>query len=236
MIRKTTVTDIFLYYLSDFQSILAKLLPVCLPTVTRIVNQSLGNGQFCRDWKVAIVRPLIKNQNLDQVNQSYRPVSNLNFISKLVERCMLDQFNHHCTEFCLQPDYQSAYRSNYSTETALVKLTNNLLWAMENQKVTALTAMDLSAAFNTVDHDTLLSTPQNHFRITNDALKWFDEYLRPRSFRVCVNGKYSCEKDLSFSVPQGSCGGAVIDNAYASSLKDVIPGSLSINGYADDHT
>ena len=68
---------------------------------------------------------------------------------------------------------------------------------MEHKKVTALTAMDLSAAFDTVDHDVLLDTLHAHFGIDGNALQWFQEYLRPRSFKVCVNGKYSHEKDLS---------------------------------------
>ena len=69
---------------------------------------------------------------------------------------MLDQLNSHCQEYNLVPEYQSAYRKRHSCETSLVKLVNDILWNMENQLVTAIVILDLSAAFNTVDHDLLL--------------------------------------------------------------------------------
>ena len=87
---------------------------------------------------------------------NYRPVSNLQFISKTVERITLDQFTQHCNSNSLLPDYQSAYRKYYSCGTSLVKLVNDILWAMEKQLVTVVVILDLSAAFNTVDHDLLL--------------------------------------------------------------------------------
>ena len=116
---------------------------------------SLGEGVFANKWKTAIIKPLLKKVGLDLITKNYRPVSNLPFMSKLVEKCMLTQFNKHCEDNQLMPDYQSAYRSNYSCETSLVKLLNDVLWDFENQKVVALVALDLSTAFNTVDHEVL---------------------------------------------------------------------------------
>ena len=66
---------------------------------------------------------------------------------------MLLQLSQHCEEYDLQPDYQSAYREHYSCETAVLKVSNDILWAMENQAVTSLITLDLSAAFDTVDHE-----------------------------------------------------------------------------------
>ena len=95
---------------------------------------------------------------MDLINTSYLPVLNLPFLSKVVEKSVLLRFNNHCDENNLKPDYQSAYRANFSSETALLKLTiNDLFWAMEHQEVTPLVAVDLSAAFDMVDHDLLLS-------------------------------------------------------------------------------
>ena len=79
-------------------------------------------------------------------------------------------------------DYQSAYRSNYSCETSLLKLTNDILWNMENKQVTALVMMDLSAAFDTIDHELLLEIHHHRYGISDDALKWYDNYLRPQGF------------------------------------------------------
>ena len=100
---------------------------------------------------------------MEQITSNYRPVSNLSFFSKVLEKAALAQFNEHCAKNDFMPDYQSAYRAGYSCETALVKLMSDLLWNMEHQKVTALMAIDLSTAFDTVDHDILLDVLQKNF-------------------------------------------------------------------------
>ena len=136
--------------------ILKQILDACLPVITQIVNLSLTNGEFCKSWKVAVVKPLLKRHGLDLISKNYRPILNLPFISKLVEKCMLKQLIEHCENHKLLPDFQSACRKNYSTETSLIRLTNDILWSMEKHDLTSLTILDLSAAFNTVDHDILL--------------------------------------------------------------------------------
>ncbi len=104
----------------------------------------------------------------------------------------------------LLPDYKSAYRRNYSCETDLVKVSNDILWAMENQKMTFLVASDVSAAFDTVDHDILIEVLRNNFGVTEKALAWCNSYLRPRTFNVNVRQDYSSPRPLDFSLPQGS--------------------------------
>ena len=172
-------------------------------TITAIVNISLRDGVFAKTWKEAIVRPLLKKPGLELVAANYRPVSNLPFISKVVEKCMLTRLNKHCDDNNLLPEYQSAYRKNYSCETALVKLMDDILWPMETQEVTAVVAIDLSAAFDTVDHNILLNVFEDRCGIKDSSLKWVDSYLRPRSLRVCVGDTYSSVRSLDFSVPQG---------------------------------
>ena len=93
-------------------------------------------------------------------------------MSKLVEKCMLIQLNEHCSNQDLMPGYQSAYRANYSCETSILKLCNDILWAIERQDITALVALDLSVAFDTVDHGVLLNVLHNQFGITGNALHW----------------------------------------------------------------
>ena len=97
---------------------------------------------------------------------------------------MWTQVSEHCINYKLQPDYQSAYRPHYSCETSLLKLSNDILWAFEKQHIMALMALDLSAAFNTVNHDVLLQILSHKFGITGNALHWFEEYLQPHSFKV----------------------------------------------------
>ena len=149
---------------------------------------------------------------------------------------MLLQLSQHCENYDLQPDYQSAYREHYSCETAILKVSNDILWAMECQSITLLIALDLSAAFDTVDHDILLSILRNKYGIHGKALKWFNEYLRPCSFKVAVKETYSKERNLEVSVPQGSCAGASIFNLYCSPLQDIVPQDLQLSGFADDHS
>ena len=104
-----------------------EILDGCLPALVHLVNRSLDTGDFCEDWKEALVKPLIKKKSLGPQNSNYRPVSNLSFISKILEKVTLDQFNQHCQEHNLVPEYQSAYRKLHSCETSLVKLVNDIL-------------------------------------------------------------------------------------------------------------
>ena len=163
------------------------------------------------------------------------PVSNLPFLSKVLERCVVNQFTAHCNANHLFPGYQLAYRRNYSCEMTLIKITNDCLWAMENQIVTALVAIDLSTTFDTVDHEILLEVLNKKFGLQNTALQSFDNYLRPRSCKVSVHGVHSKEHQLPFLVPQGSVAGPVLNNAYASTLQHVVQSPITIHGFADNH-
>ena len=149
---------------------------------------------------------------------------------------MLLQISEHCDKYQLQLDYHSAYREHYSCETAILHVSDNIPWAMEKQSITSLVTMDLSAAFDTVNHDILLTILRTKFGIEDKALKWFDSYLHPRSYMVTVDGKYSREVNLDVSVPQSSCVSANIFNLYCSPLQEVVPDDLHISGFADDHS
>ena len=211
----------------EYDAIPTKLLNKCLtgllPLITKVINASLENGKFISHWKEAIIRPLLKKPGLELVTSNYRPV----ILSKVLVQCCLVQFNAHCSRYKLLPDYQSAYRENYSCETALIKLTDDFLNAMEHQKVTALVAIDLSAAFDTVDHSILLSVLSKKFGVAGSALKWFETYLYPRACKVNVGNSYSEVKDLKFSVPQGSCCGPFLYLAYASTIQEFVPNDMS---------
>ena len=101
-------------------------------------------------------KPLIKKVSLGTQDSKYQLVSNLCFISKVVEKVILDRINQHYQEHNLVPEYQSAYRKKHSFETSLVKLVNNTLWNMENQLITAIVILDISTVYDTVDHNILL--------------------------------------------------------------------------------
>ena len=175
---------------------LKEVLGTILPSLTHIVNKSLVQGEFYTGWKEALVKPLVKSRILGTALTNYRPVSNLQFISKIVEKVTLDQFTQHCNKNSLLPNYQSAYRQYHSCETSLVKLVNDILWAMEKQLVTVVVILDLSAAFDTVDHDLLLEVLESRFGIVGTARKWYTSYLKPRSFKVSIRSSTSQPRQL----------------------------------------
>ena len=148
---------------------------------------------------------------------------------------MPDQLNLHCDIHCLNPEYQSAYWKDHSCETTLARLLNDILWPMGHKEITVMVALGLSAAFDTVDHEVIISVMEKRYRITGQALEWIKSYLADRQFKVCVNGKYSSVKTLNFSVPQGSCSGAKSLCWYASTLSEVIHQQVNLNAVTDDH-
>ena len=109
------------------------------------------------------------------------------------------------------------------------------LWNMENQQVTAIVAIDLSATFETVDHHILIDVLNKKFNIEGVALEWFSSHLSSRSCKVIVEDVHSTEKPLPFSVPQGSVAGPVLYNAYVSTLREVVIPSIDLHGFANDH-
>ena len=111
--------------------VLKEIIKPLLPLLTKMINLSLTEGLFVEEWKVAIIHPLLKKLGLDLINKNYRPASNLPFLSKVVEKCALRQFIKHRDDNSLLPTHQSVYRKNYSCETTLVKLFDDLLWSMK---------------------------------------------------------------------------------------------------------
>src|SRR5258708_14702513 len=172
-----------------------KLLKSCLPAlimpITNIVNLSLSEGVFPDSYKNSIVKPLYKKHSLPHEDlSSYRPISNLNFISKIIERIIHTRISNHLKTFPSLSPFQSAYRPFHSTETALLRIQNDLLLAMDNRKVSALILLDLSSAFDTIDHNILLSRLSSYFGISGLALKLLTPYLQNRTQTVCINSNF----------------------------------------------
>ena len=168
--KKTTSLD------SMPTSMVVVCLEELLPVIMRIENSSLSLGHFPSKCKEALVDPRLNKSGKDISFQNLRPVSNLHFVSKLSERAVFNQIHEHMMKFELYPFLQSAYRSGHSTETALLKVQNDILLNMDRQKVTLLVLLDLSAAFDTVDHQVLLKRQESSFGITGTALSWVRSY------------------------------------------------------------
>ena len=133
----------------------------------------------------------------------------LHTLKNLWRLWLLSNFNH-LFSVDLFPISQSAYRPNHSTETALLKVTNDILLNMNDQHVTLLLLLDLSAAFDTVDHDTLVHRLQFTFGVNENVLSWFSSYLSGRSQQIAVNDTLSADVELHCGVPRGSCLGPLL--------------------------
>ena len=116
------------------------------------------------------------------------------------------------------PELQSAYRQHHSTETALLKVKNDLLMAMDKSQVTLLVLLDLSSAFDTVVHEILLERLRSTIGLRGKVLSWFESYLKGRSQQVSINGTLSKPFYLKCGVPQGSCLGLLLFTIYVSKL------------------
>ena len=206
-----------------------------LPILTRIINLSLQMGDVPLSLKHAIIKPLLKKMGLELINKKYRPVSNLTYISKLIERAVVAQLLDHLKDNNLMDIYQSAYRMFHSTETALLKVRNDILMEMDKRNTVMLVLLDLSAAFDTIDHNILLNRLEKRCGITGTALRWFNSYLTGRSQSVSIDGIQSKLKPLKYGVPQGSVLGPILFTIYTSTISDILADDdLSYHCFADD--
>ena len=156
-----------------------------------------------------------------------RPISNLSFASKLTEKAVFAQIHKYLTTNKLYPKAQSAYREFHSTETALLRVKNDILLNMNQQRVTLLVLLDLSAAFDTVDHTILLNRLSRDFGITGHMYAWFESYLHNRFQSVSINSGISDKLHIKYGVPQGSCLGPLLlsftEANYSRSSNNIYP-------------
>ena len=206
------------------------------PLITELVNLSMASGSM-DGVKLADIVPLIKDEKLDpNILKNYRPVSNLTFLGKIIERVVLNRLNEHLTANNLHSRDQFAYKKNHSTETLMIKIVNDVLIAADEKEATVIMLLDLSAAFDTVDHDLLLNILEKEIGLRGNVLKWFSSFLKGRSQRIRLGKTTSESITICFGVPQGSVLGPVLFNLYIRSIyKCVQRLDFSIFGYADDH-
>ena len=173
-------------------NILKALLDILIKPITTITNLSLESGTFPLSFKEAHVTPLpclLKKSNLSVNNlKNYRPVSNLSFISKIIEKVVSNRLQAHINSNKLHNPMQSAYRKFHSTETALLRV--HISVSLDKGHVTALTLLDLSAAFDTIDHNTLTNRLAEWYGVSGIALSWFKSHLCGRYQKIKIEHHY----------------------------------------------
>ena len=191
---------------------------------------------FPSQFKQAIVTPLLKKHSLPPVDlSSYRPISNLSFLSKVTERVIHNRLLAHLESFPSLSSFQSAYKKLHSTETALLKIHNDLLLSFEDKKLSALVLLDMSAAFDTVDHSILLSRLSSNFGISGSAHSLLTSYLSGRTQSVSIHSSSTPPSPIMTGVPQGSVLGPLLFSLYTTPLTNLLDNSpMSYHLYADD--
>ena len=204
--------------------------------IVSLINNSFRSGCFPAILRQAVITPLIKKSNLNpDVLKNYRPVSNLPTLGKILEYPAVSRFTEHLQSNNLNDEFQSAYKLAHSTETALLRVKNDIAQELGHGRVVLLVLLDMSAAFDTIDHDILVNRLQTEYGIKGCVLNWFNSYLRDRSSRVKISGSFSHVHPLNYGVPQGSVAGPPIFTAYSKPVTEIIKRfGVAYHIYADD--
>jgi len=221
---------------SGFDDTCIKLLKLSAPIICHplayICNLSIITSTFPSMWKKAKVTPIYKDGNRDEVS-NYRPISVLPILSKILERAVHNQLYDYLVCNNILSPCQSGFRSNHSTNTTLLDVTDYILNNMNDGNVIGAIFLDLKKAFDTVDHDLLLKKMFS-YGITGMPLNWFKSYLTGRSQAVKVNSAISDFNDINIGIPQGSILGPLLFIIFVNSLPDSVDCKCVM--YADDTT
>uniref|UniRef100_A0A671TV44 Reverse transcriptase domain-containing protein n=1 Tax=Sparus aurata TaxID=8175 RepID=A0A671TV44_SPAAU len=192
--------------LDPFPTILMKTnISIISPLITTVRPQSIQAGYVPPALKTAIIRPILKKPSLDpEILANYRPISNLPFLSKVLEKSASVRLQDYLKQNNLFERFQSGFRSAHSSETALMRVTNDLLMKADAVSPSLLIFLDLSAAFVTVDHCILLNRLHHTIGLTDTALNLFHSYLTDKTGHLSIGGARSGTHTVTCGVPQGS--------------------------------
>ncbi len=215
--------------------VLQQSLDVSLPVLTELINKSLVEGSM-KGVKESVIDPLLKKEGLDtDGKKNYRPVNNLLFFSKLVERVVDKQLNEHMSQNNLHENSQFAYKQHHNTETMMLGVTDEVLRGFDENLATIVIFLDLSAAFDTIDVDKFLKIMNEEIGVGGTVLKWFRSFLSGRTQRVKIENVYSDSLRVPCGAPQGSVLGPRVYNINTRSQPMVFKHCMfTSSSFADD--
>ena len=204
--------------------------------LTRIVNSCILENTFPDSLKNALVTPIIKDQSKSSEDyKNYRPVSDLPFLSKVLEQVIYQQLSNHIEINGLHCKYQSSYRKHHSCETSMIRMVGDIQSMVGEGMCVILVLLDNSAAFDTVDHRVLLYRLEHQYKVKNEALNMIKSYLNGRTFSVMIGDKVGDPEGLRYGVPQGSILGPLFYLLYTKELEKIVENhGLKVSLYADD--
>ena len=207
-----------------------------LPILTKVVNSFLTSGTFLDTLKQSIITPVLKKSSLDHnIPKHYRPVANIKFMSKVIEKVTSFQVTNHIDSNDLGENYQSSYKRFHSTEIALLKVKSDFLQYVDNNKTVLLVLLDMSAAFDTVDLPILLQRLRDQFGLCKSVASWFQSYFENCTTRVSIKNVLCDGHVLKYSLPQGSIFGPQGFILYTSPVGDIIRHhNICFHCYAND--
>ena len=184
---------------------------------------SLASGIFPQCFKSVIVTPILKKRCLDHnALKNHRPVSNIFFIAKILEKLVLFQVSYYLNSHNLYNSCQSAYRPGHSTETALLKVVDDLFLSLNKGKISVLALLDFSSALDTIDHHILVHRLHTDFGFNDAVLQCFSSYLTDRTHYISLSNHCSAFAPVQSGVPHGSVLGPIRPTMYIKPLSAII--------------
>ena len=224
----------------ELDPIPSKLLIECLDSIlhslTDLFNSSLASGIFPQFFKSDLVTPMLKKRRLDHNDlNNYRPVSNLCVIAKILEKLVLSQVSSYLNSHNHYNTCQSAYHPGHSTETALMKVVNDLFLSLSKGNISVLALLDFSSAFDTIDHPILVHHLHTDFGFTDAVLQWFSSYLVDPTHYISLSNHCSAFAPVNSGVPRGSVLGPILFTMYIKPLSAIIDShSVIHHSFTDD--
>ena len=209
---------------------------VMLPFLTRLCNATILEGGMPQSQRTAIVVPRLKGAGLDPNDvKSYRPISNLSFMSKVIERVIFRQLVVYLDSNNLIPKFQSGFRKHHSTESATLRVLSDIYSAIDNGKVALLALLDVSVVFDTVNHDILMDRLTQSFGLAGNAFDWLASFITGRTYVVRFGGTTTPPRKVRSGIPQGSILGPLLYILYTADVAALVESlGLKVHLYADD--